>query len=489
MVLKELLGPGSEQEEIIESPGTRYFVGVLAPRKRSRRGDGSGSASVPPSQPATEEEEETDHEALDGDELALGGRDTTQDGTTDIAPAQDKALIPSSFGLTFSVDLEAKELKVTASWGQYLKQSSEYLVREKTGNPRRIWKRIPRGGVHKFKLKEGQVQPVGIDANCSEVVVQGVIRRRPDHWSVTLFLVNDQQEPAMLRDTAWVFQPELVVQAVDDSPALHKKVSPIDLAGTDPTVKAENEMLAMIYRRQVEFAVGHGVSVHVDVSPDRNRAVRVRTKVVPSYEVPRTMPPKPEDADNNPAFAKLTGLVLDMKLLAETNVKQYCAKLKPIVEGYQDWIDREEKKITNPAEGLTPYKQAAQQTVARCRETLKRIRGGLDLLDKNEQASQAFQFMNRAMWLQRTHSIFAERVRRGDEKSDFAQIDIEENRSWYPFQLAFILLNLPSITNFDDLERSESPNALADLLWFPTGGGCRRPCRHSRTLPESCHEA
>ena len=31
MVLKELLGPGSAEEEIIESPGTRYFVGVLAP--------------------------------------------------------------------------------------------------------------------------------------------------------------------------------------------------------------------------------------------------------------------------------------------------------------------------------------------------------------------------------------------------------------------------------------------------------------------------
>jgi hypothetical protein len=268
-----------------------------------------------------------------------------------------------------------------------------------------------------------------------------------------------------------VFQPELMVQAVDDSPALHKKLSPIDLAGTDPTVKAENETLAMIYRRQVEFAVGHGVSVHVEVSPDPNRAVRVRTKVVPIYEVPRTTPPKPEDADTNPAFAKLTGLVLDMKLLAETNVKQYRPKLKPIVDAYQEWIDREEKKITDQKEGLAPYKQAAQQTIVRCKDTLNRIQVGLELLDKDEQAAQAFQFMNRAMWLQRTHSIFAERVRRGDEKPDFAQIDIEENRSWYPFQLAFIMLNLPGITKFDHPERSDSPDALADLLWFPTGGG------------------
>ena len=50
-------------------------------------------------------------------------------------------------------------------------------------------------------------------------------------------------------------------------------------------------------------------------------------------------------------------------------------------------------------------------------------------------------------------------------------IDIAENRSWYPFQLAFILLNLPGITKFDHPERSEAPEAVADLLWFPTGGG------------------
>ena len=101
MVLKELLGPGSPEEEIVESPGTRYFVGVLAPRKRAKAGAVAATSAVV-SPPPTEDEEETDDEILDGDELALGGRDTTQDGTTDQAPAQDKALIPSSFGMTFS---------------------------------------------------------------------------------------------------------------------------------------------------------------------------------------------------------------------------------------------------------------------------------------------------------------------------------------------------------------------------------------------------
>ena len=182
-------------------------------------------------------------------------------------------------------------------------------------------------------------------------------------------------------------------------------------------------------------------------------------------------PPRPEDAAINPAFAKLEGMDLDMKRLAEANPKQYRSKLKPLIEAYQDWIEREEKRIADPAEGLADFKQVAQQAISRCRTTLGRIEAGLDLLDKDAMAAQAFQFMNRAMWLQRTHSLFAERVRRGDEKPDMEKIDVAENRSWYPFQLAFILLNLPGITKFDHPERSDAPEAVADLLWFPTGGG------------------
>ena len=48
MVLKELLGPGSAEEEIIESPGTRYFVGVLAPRKRAKAGAAPAKPAVVP---------------------------------------------------------------------------------------------------------------------------------------------------------------------------------------------------------------------------------------------------------------------------------------------------------------------------------------------------------------------------------------------------------------------------------------------------------
>ena len=436
MVLKELLGPGSADEEIIESRGTRYFVGVLAPRKRARAGAANvhagaagGGAAAGVRDDARDPDAGDDDvgaEILDGDELALGGRDTTQDGTTDQAPAQDKALIPSSFGMTFCLDPEAKELQLSAAWGQYVKDVSEYLVSEKTGSPRRVWKRFPRGGKHRLKLKDGPIHPIAVDSNCPEVALQGLVRKRKDHWCVTLFLVNEQQEPERLKDTTWVFQPELMAEGVDGAAVIHKRHTILELSGTDPAVKAENDLLAMLYRRHVEFAVGHGIGVHVDVSPDPNHAIRVRTKVVPSYEIPKTTPPRPEDAEINPAFAKLEGMVLDMKLLAEGNPKQYRTKLKPLIEAYQDWIDREEKRIADPAEGLATFKNPAQQAIARCRSTLKRIEAGMELLDKDDKAAQAFQFMNRAMWLQRTHSLFAEKVRRGDEHRAMGRVHLPQ---------------------------------------------------------------
>jgi hypothetical protein len=48
----------------------------------------------------------------------------------------------------------------------------------------------------------------------------------------------------------------------------------------------------MLYRDKVEFAVGHGVSVHWERDPERkDRAISVRTQVVPSYDVPVTEAP------------------------------------------------------------------------------------------------------------------------------------------------------------------------------------------------------
>lgn len=145
-------------------------------------------------------------------------------------------------------------------------------------------------------------------------------------------------------------------------------------------------------------------------------------------------------------------------------------KLGALATAYAEWIAEQETEVKRPDPGLKPYVPMAKEALKKCSRTLERIRKGLNLISSDEQAAEAFRFANRAMWLQRVRSIYAERFRR-DQDPNLELIDIPENRSWYPFQLAFILLNLPSLTNLHHPDRTEQAQAVSDLLWFPTGGG------------------
>src|SRR5262245_20416847 len=222
--------------------------------------------------------------------------------------------------------------------------------------------------------------------------------------------------------------------------------------------------MAMLYRHCVEFAVGHGVSIHAEPCPGQcDRSTRLRSQVVPQYEVPKVTPPTAADI---PALA---GLVLDMKVLADTPTAEFAARLRPLASAYEAWIAEQEGKLSQP--DLAAFQQVGKVALQRCREALSRIRDGLKLLVQDESAAEAFRFANRAMWLQRIHTIYALARRRGED-ADLAKIDADAgNHSWHPFQVAFILLNLPGLTRLDHKDRTGDADATADLLWFPTGGG------------------
>ena len=357
--------------------------------------------------------------------------DSVDDGTSDQDVPVQQAQFPSSFGLTFCVGCDTKELLVEASWGQYLKVKKEDQVNERTGSPLWVWKRHPRGGKLTIPVKGTTVEPVWFDAECPDVYVRGRIRSRDSHCVITLFLVNGQLEERPNKDRWYLFQPTLTVSAPDGSAIFEKKLDRPP-SSTDPATKVEEQRMAMLYRRQVEFAVGHGVSVHADVSKERSdRALLVRTTAIPSYEVAKTTPPNTADAATNPAFGKLDGLVLDMKVLAETPQAQLRAKLEPLTLAYKTWIDAEEAKIGDPAEGLAPYKEAAVAAVAHGRRTLKRIEDGLTLVGTDATAFEAFRFMNRSMWLQRTRSLYSEQIRQGKDVH-YDDVDEAKNRTWYP---------------------------------------------------------
>jgi hypothetical protein len=199
MVLSDLLGPvGGPEEEIDEqSVRDRYLAGMLAPKRQE----------LSPEQ---------------FDELSQGGSGSVEDGATESSSPTTKTMFPSSFGMTFCVGLEAEALQITARWGHYHRDRSETLT-AKSGDKILVWKRARREAVSEaIPLKAGRLNWTP-DWEFPEVQIQGLVRKRDDFWSVTLFLVNGQQEPEKLRDSPWVFQPELIVESPGKEAIFHSR--------------------------------------------------------------------------------------------------------------------------------------------------------------------------------------------------------------------------------------------------------------------------
>ena len=449
---RDLLGPaGGPDEEIAESRvRERYLTGMLAPRKQA--------AAEEDDEPADEPSDRIIQPEME-DELAAAGPGNTEDGTPERGVISSPTLFPCSFGLTFGASLRATAIEVEASWGQYLRETSQF-ARKQDGTPKLIWKRYPRGRtIAPIRLVPDKSFEQSIDSDSPEVLLKGRIRRYHNHWSVTLFLVNNQIEPKRRRDEAWVFQPELTVRSPDGEAIFERRSLTRATRGADSD---EMAMLDMLYRKRLEFATGHGVSVHVEADNAGTCAYSVATRVIPQSEVRQSTSPTPAD------FPALQDLALDMKVLAETPQTELRTKLMPLVEAYRLWIEGREREAQTPE--LQNHKTGADNAIRHCRETLSRLVDGIELVAINGHAAQAFAFANRAMYLQRVRSLMAEEVRNG-RTPDRAAIDIEKNRSWRVFQLAFLLINLRSLTDLQHPDRTGEESAVCDLLWFPTGGG------------------
>ena len=323
-----------------------------------------------------------------------------------------------------------------------------------------MWRREPRGGTIRIPLNGGRLDPQAPDAEYGDVVVSGIVRANDEATVVTLFLVNEQEEQAQLRDEQWLFQAELSVAAAGEAPVFIRPHAASTAAGDD-----EVASLDMLYRNEVEFAAGHGTAVHVVVdADDQTRARRISTVTTPSYEVPQTQAPSPADV---PAMGDAS---FDMAALAESDDLQ--RDLQPIVDAYRAWIAERQEDLDTGVQGIGGHRDAADAALRTCREAADRIQAGIDLLAVDPNAERAFRFANQAMAMQRIHTIAAEIRRNASDRKladVLAEVDEPKNRSWRPFQLAFVLLNLPSLTDPEDDERSEP--GLVDLLLFPTGGG------------------
>lgn len=297
------------------------------------------------------------------------------------------------------------------------------------------------------------------------------LRRRVDAdiSSVTLMLVNDDTGKAT--GTNCIFQPMISVKSENNAFVF------IEYAGSKnfSLMDAEEQSLDLQYRNKKAYGTGLGTSAGWDIA-DNGTGV-IFSNFFPDYEVPGMDFALPADAD-------VDNKALSMKYLSDLNNTAKEAKishLKTLIKVYKTWIDG----LSSTVEGWDKttadrYRTIALRNISGCLAAYERMASGIDSLENDSDKWNAFQLANRAMFMQRVHlhiqESTADQSRFADDEELTAILDKIEYSSdtgltvdrffWRPFQLAFILMSVESVTTDNAPDRD-----IVDLIWFPTGGG------------------
>jgi hypothetical protein len=192
--------------------------------------------------------------------------------------------------------------------------------------------------------------------------------------------------------------------------------------------------------------VGHTCSA--DWIEEAGKIKSVRTRWLPEVVVKKSV----ETGDT--VFNRLTenpgASPLNTKWLSEADLETLVSGLNELPALYAEWIRSQEQLAADLSE---TQRATAIRHLDVCSEAQTRIQAGIDLIESDPHARAAFQWANRAIWLQNRWKG----QKKGRPDSDLV---------WRPFQLAFVLLCLCSSSNGKDPHRDTM-----DLLWFPTGGG------------------
>ncbi|MFJ4104974.1 helicase-related protein [Amycolatopsis japonica] len=435
----DLLGPQGGTDEILisDAPVTAYPIGVLFPQVEKS------------DQPAEDDGVDTPPDIVRGDD--------SEQGDTDLGIALANRRKPSSMGLTFAVDADVAVVYARVRVATYVPEDEDgRIVEPHRGEARSIeeqrerWRRVP-----------AEFEPVDIDVTMAgmreRTLGDGLELRtlvRPSDVdgvvSVTATLVNVRRVGVYdLQDADCFFQPELeVFGTAGTQPFVERKAS---LGAVDD----EHALSRLLHRHAPNFATGHGCSVAWDWTappirtpvPARAVVSAIRTEFMPSHDVLLT--------DSNP---NIDADALGMHRLGHGSVEEVAKTLGRLLDGYSNWI--EDRRLEMLELEKTEYDNVARGQIEFCARALERMRRGVALLENPEQPLpfEAFRLANQAMSRQRGRADWIEKGRAGTP-------DPEAGR-WRPFQIAFMLLCLEGIVDPDHEDR-----AIADLLWFPTGGG------------------
>jgi len=429
IVSEDMLGPVSEEEILNEQPTSYYIMGKLYPKtdKEPEQDDNTTS---------------TDLDVIDAD--------------ASLASANIRN--PRAMGITYTVKNDVKEVRAVVSYAFYrpysLKEAREENIplqryeslieeaKEKEQERMFFWKRQ---AFHREAI-------ISTDHSSAVEIEPGIYLKSYFHFAagtgervMTTVLTNernitDDDRNKVAANT--ILQPEIIIEGTGNNKDIFTEVR-------RQVAMSDNEELAqldMLYAEDKCYAQGHGCSVVWD----KKSAVPeyIKTAFIPSFNLHQM---KAAEIKDLPVF--------NMHYLFTADREDVIGGLRQFLALYSDWI--KDKRLLASTERYADYIQSASRNMDECENILRRISHSVDLLGEDNIAWTAFRYANEAMFMQRCRTIEKQNAVNG-----VASEINPETINWYPFQLAFVLLEISSFAEPDGLDRK-----LVDLLWFPTGGG------------------
>jgi len=437
---RRLVGPAGSVDEVLEGmrPTENYIAGVLGPQ--------NGKV-----------------EAEENDSLAVSGESEEGGVETAINAALSNSFKPAAIGFTCIVDEGVTTLLGSVSAARYIHERLEDSARiptppaspnagPETSTAGALPASAEAGPIEEkrsrknlaFRRKCADSGDFELDLSKSHgnlIFPDGRFRvewrLRPARGKagarvLTTTVINEdrvQEDAHTIEVPKHLFQVQLTLRGRDGAPFLPRNLA------VDEDVRGIADQMDLLYRDAPAFATGHGCAA-VWPRSSNGRVSWIRTESLPTFELPIVQSPD------------LGGDVLSMGWLGSAPQGEVIEKLRKLCTDYDAWIHSQELAAAT----LSPWLMATgTANIVACKETVLRMRSGVETIESDSAAWSSFQLMNQAIRAQFARSLPGKSA--GGEPR------------WRSFQLAFILECLPGVCRGGPIEDP------VHLLWFPTGGG------------------
>lgn len=429
----DLMGPLMEEEVLNENPKHAYIIGLLAPQTDMSKGT---------EEDTSEQEIESAIFYEDGEDYTAGEDDDNEPITT------THFQIPSSIGISFYISSQTQYINLDVSWGDYIKSTEKITIKGGKEVDKASYTRHPMKETLTVDFSTFEKNKEFILVCDSNVRVHiSKIPLKQGYSLVTVYVMNRRRNQENNLESL-MFQVSLrVYSATDEDIFIAEHICRKVLAADE-----------FYFEQRPIMGRGRGCAATWG-KVTNGKTSYLKSDFIPQYEFPGV-------SAALPGFDKFFFSMRSMSV--KKNKDEILDKLNVLAKTYEEWIQeklRDDRKMSDEAFA----KKIGNLVIKDCESALGRIREGIELLVKDDDAFEAFCFMNRVMLLQRNIMNYSKKHGSGITCNfgDFVNPkDPDNDFGWRPFQIAFILMNLCAIVNPEHSDR-----IIVDLLYFPTGGG------------------